>query len=256
MNWALFIGVLVLLVVFRSSERLAIAYGLAVTGTFLLTTTLFLVYAHTKLRWPLWRLIALGTVLYVVEGLFFAANTVKLFHGGWLPLAIAGIMGASMLTWRKGRRIVMAYQRDVEGPLTDFIRRARNGHLNEVPGTAVYLHPNTVSTPLALSENARFNRVIHEKVFFVRTVPANVPHVAPQDTVTVDRTGADSDHITQLTLHFGFLEDPDVPAGLRIARDHGVDIAPGSPAAAGRPGASERETDGPVTPRTATRTTW
>lgn len=225
-NWALFIGVLVLLVVFRSSERLAIAYGLAVTGTFLLTTTLFLVYAHTKLRWPLWRLIALGTVLYVVEGLFFAANTVKLFHGGWLPLAIAGIMGASMLTWRKGRRIVMAYQSDVEGPLTDFIRRARNGHLNEVPGTAVYLHPNTVSTPLALSENARFNRVIHEKVFIVRTVPANVPHVAPQDTVTVDRTGADSDHITQLTLHFGFLDDPDVPAGLRIARDHGVDIDP------------------------------
>lgn len=97
--------------------------------------------------------------------LFFAANTAKLFHGGWLPLAIAGIMGASMLTWRKGRRIVMAYESDVKGPLTEFIRRARNGHLNEVPGTAVYPHPSTVSMPLALSENAQFNRVIHEKVF-------------------------------------------------------------------------------------------
>ncbi|MEX5309291.1 KUP/HAK/KT family potassium transporter [Kocuria sp. CPCC 205297] len=158
----LLLGVLVLLVVFRSSEQLAIVYGLAVTGTFLLTTTPFLVYAH----------------------------------------------------------------------------------------------PNTVSTPLALSENARFNRVIHEKVFIVRTVPANVPHLAPQDAVTVDRTGADSDHITQLTLHYGFLGDPDVPAGPRIARDQGVDTAPGSPAAAGRPAAIEREPDGPVTPRTATRTTW
>ncbi|MBX7555971.1 MULTISPECIES: hypothetical protein [Kocuria] len=84
--------------------------------------------------------------------------------------------------------------------------------------------------------------------------------MAPQDAVTVDRTGAESDHITQLTLHYGFLDDPDVPAGPRIARDQGVDIdpdiAPGSPAAAGRPGAIEREPDGPVTPRTATRTTW
>ncbi|MDO4918921.1 potassium transporter Kup [Kocuria sp.] len=223
-NWALFAGVLLLLVVFRSSDRLAIAYGLAVTGTFLLTTTLFLVYAHTGLKWPLGRLVALGTVLYVVEGLFFAANTVKLLHGGWVPLAVAGLIAASMLTWRRGRRAVVAYEGQLEGPLSDFIRRARNGHLREVPGTAVYLHANPSSTPLALSENARFNRVIHENVVVVRTLPVGVPHVAPERRVVVDELETPTQHITHLTLRFGFLDDPDVPAGLATAREQGLDI--------------------------------
>lgn len=226
-NWVLFIGVIVLLLAFRSSEKLAVAYGLAVTGTFLMTTTLFLIYADTTLKWRRWQTITLGVFLYLFEGIFFMANVAKLLHGGWLPVAIALGIGTSMLTWQKGRAIVAKRRASIEGPLSDFVESARKGHLNEVPGTAVFLHPDMDTTPLALRENANFNHVIHEKVFIVRTVPANVPHVAPEDTVVVDNIDCDaSERITHLTLRFGFQDDQDVPAALALAAQQGIDIDP------------------------------
>lgn len=225
-NWVLFIGVMLLLFAFRSSEKLAVAYGLAVTGTFLMTTTLFLVYAESTLKWPRWRIALLGIALYVFEGVFFLANVAKLFHGGWLPVVIAVGIGMSMLTWQKGRAIVATRRQGIEGPLTDFVDGARSGELREVPGTAVFLHPDKDTTPLALRENIHFNHVIHENVFIVRTTSANVPHVAPEDTVVVDHLGNEYDRITHLTLKFGFQDDPDVPAALRCAQQQGVDIDP------------------------------
>ena len=225
-NWVLFIGVMTLLLAFRSSEKLAVAYGLAVTGTFLMTTTLFLVYAQSALKWPKWRVALLGVFLYLFEGIFFTANVAKLFHGGWLPVVIAFGIGMSMLTWRKGRAIVAKRRQDIEGPLNDFVRSARCGDLREVSGTAVFLHPDKETTPLAMRENANFNHVIHENVFIVRTIGANIPHVAPEDTVTLDHLGNDYDRITHLTLRYGFQDDQDVPAALRIAAEQGVDIDP------------------------------
>ena len=225
-NWVLFIGVITLLLAFRSSEKLAVAYGLAVTGTFLMTTTLFLVYAQSTLKWPKWRLVVLGFFLYLFEGIFFTANVAKLFHGGWLPVVIACGIGLSMLTWQKGRDIVARRRHDIEGPLDDFVRSARCGDLREVPGTAVFLHPDRTTTPLAMRENANFNHVIHENVFIVTTKSANVPHIAPEETVVLDHLGNDYDRITHLTLRYGFQDDQDVPAALRIAADQGVDIDP------------------------------
>ncbi|WP_322612411.1 potassium transporter Kup [Dermacoccus abyssi] len=225
-NWVLFIGVMLLLFAFRSSEKLAVAYGLAVTGTFLMTTTLFLVYAHSTLKWRTWRIVTLGVALYLFEGIFFLANVAKLLHGGWLPVVIALGIGMSMLTWQKGRAIVATRRQSIEGPLATFVETARSGDLREVPGTAVFLHPDKDTTPLALRENANFNHVIHENVFIVSTLSANVPHVAPQDTVILDQLGNDYDRITHLTLKYGFQDDQDVPAALRIAKEQGVDIDP------------------------------
>ena len=225
-NWVLFIGVIVLLLAFRSSEKLAVAYGLAVTGTFLMTTTLFLIYADTTLKWAKWKILVLAAFLYTFEGIFFLANVAKLLHGGWLPVAIALGIGTSMLTWRKGRSLVMERRAKIEGPLQDFVDKARDGDLREVPGTAVFLHPDKETAPLALRENANFNHVIHEKVFIVSTVPANVPHVDLEDTVILDSLGNDFDHITHLTLRFGFQDDQDVPAALKVAQSQGINIDP------------------------------
>lgn len=225
-NWVLFVGVIVLLLAFRSSEKLAVAYGLAVTGTFLMTTTLFLIYADSSLKWARWKIVVFAAFLYTFEGIFFMANVAKLFHGGWLPVAIALGIGTSMLTWRKGRSLVMERRAKIEGPLEDFVDKARDGNLREVPGTAVFLHPDKATTPLALRENANFNHVIHENVFIVSTMPANVPHVDLEDTVILDSLGNDFDRITHLTLRFGFQDDQDVPAALRVAQQQGIDIDP------------------------------
>ncbi|MDT7776230.1 MAG: system potassium uptake protein, partial [Pseudonocardiales bacterium] len=120
-NWLLFGGVLVLMVAFRSSSRLATAYGLAVTGTLLLTTALFLIYAATAWQWARWKLVLAAVVFGGIELTFLAANLTKIVHGGWLPLVIAAVVVTVMTTWQRGRRIVTARRVDVEGPLPEFI---------------------------------------------------------------------------------------------------------------------------------------
>jgi KUP system potassium uptake protein len=221
-NWTLFVGVMLLLVVFRSSERLATAYGLAVTGTFLITTTLFLIFAESAWGWGRGRLLLLGVPLAVLELTYFGANLTKLFHGGWLPVLIAVIVATIMLTWQRGRILVTERRTEMEGPLEPFIEWLHGDPVTKVAGTAVFLHPGKDSTPLALRENAMFNHVIHESVLIVSTTSENVPFVADDRRVEVDTLGDPYDAIDHLTLRFGFQEDQDVPAALALARDLGI----------------------------------
>ena len=221
-NWSLFVGVMLLLVVFGSSARLATAYGLAVTGTFLITTTLFLIFAQAAWGWGRGRLALLGVPLAVLELTYFGANLTKVVHGGWLPLLIALIVATVMLTWQRGRTLVTERRTEMEGPLEPFIDWLHGDPVVRVPGTAVFLHPGKQSTPLALRENATFNHVIHENVLIVSTTAENVPHVSDDDRVELDHLGDPYDAITHLTLRFGFQEDQDVPAALAVARDRGI----------------------------------
>ncbi|WP_270887552.1 potassium transporter Kup [Pedococcus sp. 5OH_020] len=226
-NWSLFVGVMLLLVLFRSAEHLATAYGLAVTGTFLITTTLFLIYAESAWGWGRGRLVLLGVPLAVLELTYFGANLTKVTHGGWLPLLIALVVATVMLTWQRGRTLVTDRRTDMEGPLEPFVDWLHGDPVDKVTGTAVFLHPNKDSTPLALRENATFNHVIHENVLIVTTTSENVPHVRDEDRVELDHLGDPYDAITHLTLRFGFQEDQDVPAALGVARDQGIiDIDP------------------------------
>ena len=218
-NWTLYFGVILLLVVFQSSERLATAYGLAVTGTFLITTTLFLIYAEAAWGWSRGQLLLLGIPLAVLELTYFGANLTKLFHGGWLPVLIALIVATVMLTWQRGRILVTDRRAAMEGPLDPFIDWLHGDPVSKVPGTAVFLHPDKLSTPLALRENAMFNHVIHETVLIVSTASMNVPFVADHERVVLDHLGDPYDAISHLTLHFGFQEDQDVPRALAVARD-------------------------------------
>lgn len=226
-NWSLFVGVMLLLVVFRSSERLATAYGLAVTGTFLITTTLFLVFAESAWGWGRGRLVLVGVPLAVLELTYFGANLTKVVHGGWLPLLIALIVATVMLTWQRGRTLITDRRTEMEGPLEPFIDWLHGGPVDKVPGTAVFLHPNKQTTPLALRENATFNHVIHENVLIVSTTSENVPHISDDERVELDHLGDPYDAITHLTLRFGFQEDQDVPAALAVARNQEiVDVDP------------------------------
>jgi KUP system potassium uptake protein len=221
-NWALFVGVMLLLVVFRSSARLATAYGLAVTGTFLITTTLFLIFAESAWGWGRGRLALLGVPLAVLELTYFGANLTKVLHGGWLPLLIALIVATVMLTWQRGRTLITDRRTELEGPLEPFVDWLHGDPVVRVPGTAVFLHPNKQSTPLALRENATFNHVIHENVLIVSTTSENVPRIPDDERIELDHLGDAYDAFTHLTLRFGFQEEQDVPAALALAREQGI----------------------------------
>jgi KUP system potassium uptake protein len=217
-NWLLFGGVLVLMVTFRSSSRLATAYGLAVTGTLLLTTSLFLIYAATAWQWARWKLVLTAVVFGGIELTFLAANLTKIVHGGWLPLVIAAVVVTVMTTWQRGRRIVTARRVDVEGPLPEFIDKLNAERIARVPGTAVFPHPTKQTTPLALRANVEFNHVVHERVVIVSVVSETVPHVPLGERLTIDQLGHTADGIVHLSVRFGFQDDQDIPEVLREAR--------------------------------------
>jgi KUP system potassium uptake protein len=217
-NWLLFIGVLALMFTFRSSSRLATAYGVAVTGTFLLTTTLFLILAGSSWHWPKWRLVVVGVVFGGVEITYFSANLTKVVHGGWLPLLIAFVIVVVMTTWQRGRRIVTERRNELEGPLPEFIEKLRSHPVPRVEGTGVFPHPTKETTPLALRANVRFNRVLHERVIVVSVRSENVPHVPIEDRLAVDELGDPRDGIVHLLIRFGFQDEQDIPEMLGHAR--------------------------------------
>jgi KUP system potassium uptake protein len=216
-NWLLFAGVLVLMFGFGSSSKLATAYGVAVTGTLLITTTLFLILARTSWKWAAWKLAVATIVFGGVEVVFLAANLTKIVHGGWLPLLIAATIFTVMTTWQRGRDVVTARRTDLEGPLSEFIKDVRQRHVVRVPGTAVFPHLSKDTTPLALRANVAYNQVLHERVVIVAVKSENVPHVRPDQRLTIDNLGDARDGIVHLTARYGFQDDQDIPEILRHA---------------------------------------
>ena len=232
-NASMFVTVLAIVIAFGSATALASAYGVAVTGTFILNTILFLAVARLlwhKSRW----LIALGaTVFLSVEVAFFAANLTKVVHGGWLPLAIAVTFFTLLMTWHKGREIVTTNRSSAEGPLRDFIEHldTQDFPVSQVPGVGVFLNRNLRSTPLALRANVERNHVLPAKVIVVSVQIEQVPHVPDAERLRVEPrimfSGATGDpldlpvdSITGVTIRFGFLDEPDVPSALRLAAQH------------------------------------
>jgi len=216
-NWLLLGGVMILLVTFRSSASLATAYGLAVTGTLLLTTSLFLVLARAAWHWAWWRLALVAVVFGGLELIFLAGNLTKVVHGGWLPLLLGALVVTVMLTWQRGRRLITQRRNDLEGPLDDFVAHLHAKKPVRVPGVAVFPHPTKDTVPLALRANAEFNGVVHQHVVIVSAVIQNVPHVPRADRIDVDSLEYSDDGIVHLSVRFGFQDDQNIPAVLRDA---------------------------------------
>jgi KUP system potassium uptake protein len=213
-NWLVFGSVLALVLAFRSSTRLATLYGFAVTGTFLIDTTLFLIVAGTVWHWAKWRLYAIGVLFGIVELAYFGANVTKIASGGWLPLTIALLVSTVMTTWQHGRRIVTKRRRELEGPLQEFVDEMRDQHLDRVEGTAVFPHPSKETTPLALRANVDFNHVLHEHVVLVSVLTENVPYVPQDEQIEVDQLVHPADGVVHISIRFGFQDDQDIPQAL------------------------------------------
>jgi KUP system potassium uptake protein len=228
-NWGLYVAVVILVLGFRTSASLASAYGVAVTGTFILNTILFLVVARALWHRPRWLVALLGTVFLITEVAFFSANLTKVAHGGWLPLLVAAVVFTILMTWQRGRVIVTRNRTEEEGPLEPFLAqvRAMDPPLHRAPGTAIFLSATTETTPLALRANVEHNHVLQENVIILCVQILAVPHVSLEDRVTVIDVGIEGDGIIAIIARFGFQDEPNVPAVLTLAAEQGlpVDIA-------------------------------
>jgi KUP system potassium uptake protein len=216
-NGALFVGVMALMLSFGSSAKLATAYGVAVTGALLIDTVLLLVVAKAGWGWSTGWVTLAAVVFGGLEATFFSGNLVKVIHGGWLPLLIAGSVFTVMTTWQRGRQIVIRNRTELEGSLQAFVDELHAHPVPRVPGTAVFPHPTKLTAPLALRANVQHNGVLHERVVLVSAQPANVPTIPEHERVRVDDLGYDDDGIVHLTLRYGFSQTPDIPAALRQA---------------------------------------
>lgn len=216
-NLVLFIGVLVLVIAFGSSESLASAYGLSVTGTLLLEMSLFLLLAHQVWKWKLQWVVLIGVVIGGVEFALFAANVVKIASGGWLPLAIAAVLVTIMVTWMRGSRIMFGRRAQMEGSLAEFIDGVHARNVRRVPGVAVYPHGDQTTTPLALRSNVEFNQVLHEHVVIFTIKNMGVPHVRQDDRIVVSDLGDGTDGIVHVLYRIGFNDSQNLPRALRLA---------------------------------------
>jgi KUP system potassium uptake protein len=219
-NWALMIGVIALVLAFQNSNRLANAYGVAVTGTFVLNTVLFLAVAKALWKTPRWRLVALGALFLTVEVAFFAANLAKIFQGAWLPIVAGLAVMTLMMTWNKGRAYVTRMRDSREGTLQEFL--ARLGGLEEpvrrVPGVAIYLNPNKETTPLAFRAEIEHTHALHEKVLIVSVEEVSLPYVDFKDRFVIERLGDAALGIRHVNIRMGYQEEANVPEMLNLAR--------------------------------------
>ncbi len=219
-NWGLFAAVLALVIGFGSSAKLATAYGIAVTGTLLIDSILFLVVVRLLWRKPLWMIVAGSVGFVAVDMLFLAANVTKVAHGGWFPVLVGfGVFGV-LFTWNRGREEVTAARIKAEGPLRDFVEHmhGRRPPLTRLQGVAVYLNPSRETTPIALRVGVERIHGIAEEVVIVTIETASTPHLPESERVTFDSLGYEQDGYSHITLRFGYQDRPDVPATLSRAR--------------------------------------
>lgn len=222
-NWILATGVLTLVLVFENSSGLANAYGVAVTGTFILNTILFLSVAKAMWHTPRWRLTLLGILFLTVEVSFFLANLAKLFHGAWLPLAAGGATSMVMLTWRAGQVIVTRNRVAQEGDLHEFLDKlsASRPPIHRAPGTAIFLSPAGETTPLALRSLVEHTHSLPETVLLVSVVAASVPHVPRERRFAVERMGKGLCVMNHVTIRTGYQDIQRIPEELQLGRKLG-----------------------------------
>ena len=218
-NWALCVGVTGVVLGFGSSTKLASAYGLAVTGTFITTTVLFLVLARAAWKVARWKIAVGAAVFLTVDVAFFTANLTKIPTGGWFPLVIAILVFTVLYTWRAGAGIVTENRTQAEGSLREFVEAlpSMEPHVQRVPGTAVFLNESAETTPLALRANVEHNHVLHECVVILTLETKRVAHVPVDEQLVSDDLGDDHDGIAQLTARLGYRDRPDLPEILRQA---------------------------------------
>ena len=218
-NGLMLTGVLLLLVVFQSSHRFASAYGVAVTGTMMISTLLTYVVARRLWRWNWLQIAALLGPISVVDVVFFASNLLKIAEGAWAPLAFGAALVVVMWTWSRGVRILMEKTRTDSPPIGDLIEILERRPPHRAPGTAIFLTANSDLAPVALMHNLKHNKVLHERNVLLTIVTAETPFIREEERIHIDSLAKD---FKRVVLRYGFMESPNVPKTLAQCRRLGL----------------------------------
>ncbi|MCB0368403.1 MAG: potassium transporter Kup [Bdellovibrionales bacterium] len=214
-NWSLFLGVIWLVLSFKSSSNLAAAYGIAVTGTMVITSILAFYVAIKKWHWPVLPSTILFILMLLFDISFFAPNLLKITHGGWVPLALGGGIYILMTTWQKGRRILAEALKARSIPVADFIKKIEIENPIRVPGTAIYMSSDPWGVPIPLLHNLRHNKVLHDRIIFLTISTKEVPYVSKAERVQLESFGQE---IYRIIASFGFMETPKIKHILESCR--------------------------------------
>jgi KUP system potassium uptake protein len=220
-NWALLVAVIGLVLGFGSSTRLATAYGIAVTGTFICTTVLALVVARKRWHWN-WLLTAIvGAFFLIVDVAFFGSNSLKIHQGGWFPLLIGLTVFTLMMTWHRGRELLAESIESQSMPLDAFLQSIAHHMPTSVPGTAVYLTSNLELTPQSLLHNLKHNKVLHERNVLIRILSRDIPYVKEEERLEL--VGL-SQSFYRVRAWYGFQETPNIPDLLKLCQSIGLEF--------------------------------
>ena len=217
-NILLFVGVLLLVALFRSSSALASAYGISVTGTMVVTGMMAFIVFWRLWGWSLLAAAALMFPFIFIDLTFLSANLLKVVEGGWVPLALGGSLMLIMYTWRRGTKILYDKTRRLETPLEDLVRMLERKPPQRVSGTAVFLTSDPKSAPTALMHSLKHYKVLHEKNVILSVETTHTPRVDGRERVRIEPVGSS---FLRVALRFGYMETPNVPRALAIARKLG-----------------------------------
>jgi KUP system potassium uptake protein len=221
-NWMLMIGVVVLVLLFRSSSALANAYGVAVTGTMIVTTGLFFFVTWRVWGWKAWQSAAVVAPFLVIDAIFFGANMLKLFDGAYMPLIFGALLILLMWTWVRGSRIVYGKERKDSLPVADLFRMLEKSQPVRVKGTAVFLTSDPENAPGALLHNLKHNKVLHQRNIILTIKTLDVPWVPENEQIQI--TPICNDEVTRIIARVGYMQSPRVPRILTMARRNGLDF--------------------------------
>ncbi|MCR9178748.1 MAG: potassium transporter Kup [Erythrobacteraceae bacterium] len=210
-NWALMVAVIVLVLTFQTSSNLANAYGIAVTGAVTIDTLLMAVLLVGVWKWRWWYAAPVVVLFLVVDGAYFAANLTKVADGGWFPLVVGLVAFTLLTTWARGRKLMRERMSESALPLEIFAKSAKNSAVR-VPGTAIFMASSTAGVPSALLHNIKHNKVLHERVVILTISITDEPYVDPAQRCEMHDLG---DGFYRAVLHYGFMEETDVPLGLK-----------------------------------------
>ena len=218
-NKALMVGCLLLVVLFRDSTRMGAAYGIAVTGTMGITSILFYVVARTRWNWPAWKIGTLTALFLSIDLAFLLGNVHKIPHGGWIPIAIALLVYTLMSTWKRGRSMLNEILQAGALPMDLFLDDVARRKPPRVAGTAVFMTSSADGVPVVLLHHLKHNKVLHEQVILMSIVTEEVPEVSVDERLTVEKL---EQGFYRVTSRYGFMESPDVPEVLTLARAQGL----------------------------------
>ncbi|HVZ00657.1 MAG TPA: potassium transporter Kup [Dongiaceae bacterium] len=223
LNWLLMICVILLVVGFKSSGALASAYGIAVTGTMIITTVVAFLVSRWHWRWPLWKSGLVFGVIILVEGTLLASSLLKIPQGGWFPLALGGVVFLVMATWMRGRALIARSVGQSALTEDEFLAALSERRLTRVPGTVLFLTGDAQKVPFSLLHNMRHNRILHERIVLTSLVTEEVPFVPEEERVEVRELGRG---FWRLIARYGFVDEPDIASTLRAAAKAGLDLDP------------------------------